>query len=197
MATRCTVLLVFLLVVAVAPAFTQIINNDFEENPYPMWEWELRSMIGETIYDWGGSSNPGKSVELNQGVETTNPEAVGISCISQTFDCGSNPDASCVISVEYRARYWGNPRVSFAVEIDGGEVFRDDDISTEWESTGPIIVECGTHTIHFCHYAAPALVNPSDGDYSMLILDNAIAECIPVVGTENETWGAIKSICSE
>ncbi len=181
---RFRLLLLLAMLILAAPAMAQIVNGDFETPGGVGWT-AVPPPIGGMFYPAAGG-NPDGFAQIRASGDFTG--AMG--CFSQVFDCGDDPEGTCLISLDYTlAMEIGPVGTGFVrVRVDG--IMHLESTPAEfidW-TTVEVNVPCGTHTIELCLFVSEVGAEWTAG------FDNVGAVCDASVPTEETGWSTVKSL---
>ena len=174
-------LLVLLLLAA--PAGAQIYNGFFEIPGGAGWT-VTQPTTGWLYFETSGGNPDGYATVR---IAATGP--VDVSCISQVFECGSEPGGVCNISFDFSL-------LSEIFIVGGGEVrayidgvlsYVSASIDQDW-TTVELAVPCGVHEITLC-----LELSVPDEQY-VACFDNVTAACDGGVPAESLDWSTVKTL---
>jgi hypothetical protein len=179
---RWIILTAGILVLMAPAAMAQVSNGDFEAGGT---DWQVTQPANWSVTFPPGGGNPNGYARIMSPFG----DSQGIACVSQTFVCGDNPDAVCIITLDVQLTMIdaGPNTGRIIVQVDGVEEYVSPSTDVPW-TTITIIVPCGTHTIDLC-------LQVDTGNHGWAAcFDNVRAECDESVSSEHGTWSGIKGL---
>lgn len=173
----------FLLLISPSISAAQIINGDFEAGgtgwtPIQPPNWTV------SFPPAGGNPNGYARIQSPFG------NSQGLGCVTQAFECGKDPAASCVITIDYQhASIDAGPLTGrVKIFIDQVLVHTSPPSNNQPWTTVTVTAHCGRHELALC------LEVDAGNNGWFACFDNVRASCEAPTPIEEGTWGAIKSI---
>jgi len=177
-----------LLVALPSVGFAQVTNGDFEAGgtgwtPDVPATWAVPP-AGITFLAAGGNPNGFAHIQSPFG------DSGGTGCIEQTFVCGTDQTAHCVITLDYMHRSIDASAFTGRVKVivDGNVEFTSAPSNDQPWTTVTVVVPCGTHRLQLC-----LEVDPGNNGWEAGF-DNVRAVCDIPVGATEPTWGAVTKL---